>query len=60
MRKTGQNGLDVLNASGMLLRGARLAAVAAGIAVVLSSGVARAQDAKMMTPPSRRRSSRTS
>jgi hypothetical protein len=44
MRKTGRNGLDVLNASGMLLRGARLAAVAAGIAVVLSSGVARAQD----------------
>ena len=46
MRKTGQNGLDVLNASGMLLRGARLAAVAAGIAIVLSSGVARAQDAE--------------
>ncbi|MEO6381897.1 MAG: hypothetical protein ABI146_06860 [Nitrobacter sp.] len=46
MRKTGRNGLDVLNASGMLLRGARLAAVAAGIAVVLSSGVARAQDAE--------------
>jgi len=40
MRKTGQNGWDVLNASGPLVRGLRLAA----IAVVLSSGVARAQD----------------
>lgn len=44
MRKTGQDGWNVLNASGPLLRGLRLAAVAAGIAVVLSSGVARAQD----------------
>jgi hypothetical protein len=44
MRRAGQNGWDVLKASGMLLRGARLAAVAAGIAVVLSSSVARAQD----------------
>jgi len=44
MRKTGQNGWNVLNASELLPRGLRLAAVAAGIAVVLSSGVARAQD----------------
>jgi hypothetical protein len=44
MRKTGRNGWEVLKASKLLLRGARLAAVAAGIAVVLSSGVARAQD----------------
>jgi hypothetical protein len=44
MRKTGLNGWDVLNSSGMLVRGVRLAAVAAGIAFVLSSGVARAQD----------------
>jgi hypothetical protein len=45
MRKTGQNGWDVLNASGMLLRGLGVAAAAAaGIAVVLSSSVARAQD----------------
>lgn len=44
MRKTERNGWDVLNASGVLLRGVRVAAVAAGIAVVLSSGVARAQD----------------
>lgn len=44
MRKTGRNGWDVLKASGVLPRGVRLAAVAAGIAVVLSSGVARAQD----------------
>jgi hypothetical protein len=43
MRKTGQNGWDVLNASEMLL-GVRLAAVAAGIAIILSSGMARAQD----------------
>lgn len=44
MRKTGRNGWDVPRVWGMLLRSARLAAVAAGIAVVLSSGVARAQD----------------
>ncbi|WP_439922874.1 hypothetical protein [Nitrobacter sp. JJSN] len=44
MRKTERNGWDVLNASGMLRRSVRVAAVAAGIAVVLSSGVARAQD----------------
>ncbi|GAB1715328.1 MAG: hypothetical protein NTAFB05_03700 [Nitrobacter sp.] len=44
MRRAGQNGWDVLRASGMLPRGVRLAAVAAGIAVVLSSSVARAQD----------------
>jgi hypothetical protein len=44
MRKTGQNGWDVLNASGMLLRGVGVAVAAAGIAVVLSSSVARAQD----------------
>jgi hypothetical protein len=44
MRKTGRNGWEVLKTSGMLPRGVRLAAIAAGIAVVLSSGVARAQD----------------
>jgi hypothetical protein len=44
MRKTGRNGWDVPKASGMLPRCVRLAAVAAGIAIVLSSGVARAQD----------------
>ncbi len=59
MRKTERNGWDVLEASGTLLRGVRLAAVAAGIAIVLSSGMARAQDDEI-TPPSRRKSSRTS
>jgi hypothetical protein len=44
MRKTERNGWDVLNASGVLLRSVRLTAVAAGIAVVLSSSMARAQD----------------
>jgi hypothetical protein len=44
MRKTGRNGWDLLDASGLLLRSMRLAAVAAGIAVVLSSVSARAQD----------------
>lgn len=44
MRKTGQNGWNVLNASGMLLRGLGVVAAAAGIAIVLSSSVARAQD----------------
>lgn len=45
MRKTGMNGWDVLNASGMLVRSIHLAAIAAGVAIVMSSGVARAQDA---------------
>ena len=44
MRNTERNGWDVLGATAMLLRGVRLAAVATGIAVVLSAGVARAQD----------------
>ena len=44
MRKTERNGWEVLNASGVLLRSVRLTAVAAGIAVVLSSSMARAQD----------------
>jgi hypothetical protein len=44
MRKTGRNGWDGPEASELLPRCVRLAAVAAGIAVVLSSGMARAQD----------------
>ncbi|EAQ33902.1 hypothetical protein NB311A_14607 [Nitrobacter sp. Nb-311A] len=44
MRNTKRNGWDVLKAAAMLLRGVRLAAVATGVAVVLSAGMARAQD----------------
>lgn len=44
MRNTERNGWDVLGATAMLLRGVRLAAVATGVAVVLSAGMARAQD----------------
>jgi hypothetical protein len=44
MRKTGRNGWDGPKASELLPRCVRLAAVTAGIAVVLSSGMARAQD----------------
>lgn len=44
MRNTEQNGWDVLGAAATLLRGARLTTVAAGLAVVLSAGMAHAQD----------------
>jgi hypothetical protein len=44
MRNTERNGWDVLGATATLLRGVRLAAVATGVAVVLSAGMARAQD----------------
>lgn len=44
MRNTEQNGWDVLRAAATLLRGAQLATAAAGLAVVLSAGLAHAQD----------------
>ena len=46
MRKTGQNGLDVLEASGCCCVALASPPLPLGIAVVLSSGVARAQDAE--------------
>ena len=44
MRKTGRNDRDVPEARGTWLRGVRFAVAAASIAIVLSSGMARAQD----------------
>lgn len=44
MRNTERNGWEVLRAAALLPRSVRLAAVAAGIAVVASAGMARAQD----------------
>jgi hypothetical protein len=44
MRNTERNGWDVLGATATLPRGVRLAAVATGVAIVLSAGMARAQD----------------
>lgn len=45
MRDTGLNGWGVRTSSDALLRGLRLAAVALGIGLVMTAGVARAQDA---------------
>jgi hypothetical protein len=45
MRDTGLNGWSVRTSSDALLRGLRLAAVALGIGLVMTAGVARAQDA---------------
>jgi hypothetical protein len=44
MRKTGTGGWAVHNSSGTWLRMVRLAAVAAGIGLVMSAGIARAED----------------
>ncbi len=44
MRDTEASGWIVQNSSGALSRGLRLAAVALGVAVIMTSGVARAQD----------------
>src|SRR4051794_8003138 len=44
MRKTGTGGWAVGSASGTWLRMARLAAVAAGIGLIMSAGIARAED----------------
>jgi hypothetical protein len=44
MRDTGSNGWSVRTSSDVLLRGLRLAAVAIGIGLVMTAGIARAED----------------